>query len=181
MADHTIELFFINGYSFAAILLVLLRKFYSAKSAFFNESINYLGGMLMMSALFFSLIEGRFWFSQWYSGVNYFDVATADNEQIYWRWFLTVLIGIITCIPLNSSRKLRIKNWVILTSIFLINAPFIYHKLILLITNTNRDYVSSSIIHWSFILKETILPSLIVLGTSLTLAFLRSAYKKTQN
>ena len=182
MGNHYFETFIINGYSFASILLMILPLIVKKQKDLFKTSQNYLGIFLIICIAVFISLELTAFLKEWYNGVEYssYSIDTSSDVKILAlpTWFFTILGLLIITIPLNSTKKLRQKKWVIALTILLINFPFLYYKFGILITNLHRDYATSSstLIYFPSFIDQTLIPTIISLGLSLAASSIKKRF-----
>ena len=182
MGNHYFETFIINGYSFASILLMILPLIVKKQKDLFKTSQNYLGIFLIICIAVFISLELTAFLKEWYNGVEYssYSIDTSRDVKILAlpTWFFTILGLLIITIPLNSTKNLRQKKWVIALTILLINFPFLYYKFGILITNIHRDYVtsSSSLFYFPGFIDQTLIPTMISLGLSLAASSIKKRF-----
>ena len=184
MGNHYFETYIINGYSLASILLMLFPLIFKEHKDFFKTSQNYLGIFLIISILLFISLELKAFFQEWYSGVEYssysIDANVNFNMLTIPTWYFTIQILLIIAIPINLTKKLRQNKWVIILTILLINLPFLLYKLLIIIINTNRDYVSSSssVFYLPDFINQTLIPSIICLILSFGASGIKKYFSK---
>ena len=182
MGNHYFETFIINGYSFASILLMILPLIVKKQKDLFKTSQNYLGIFLIICIAVFISLELTAFFKEWYNGVEYSSYSIDTSSDVTMlalpTWFLTILSLLIITIPLNSTKKLRQKKWVIILTILLINSPFLYYKFGILITNMHRDFLPSSntLFYLPGFIDQTLIPSIICLALSLGVSGIKKRF-----
>jgi|NorSeaMetagenome_1021524.scaffolds.fasta_scaffold103053_1 hypothetical protein len=182
MGNHYFETYIINGYSLASILLMLLPLMLKKQNDLFKTSQNFLSIFLIISVIVFVSIEATALFKEWYSGVEYSGYAFETNSDVIMltlpTWYFTLLTLLIIVIPLNATKKLRQKKWVIISTILLINFPFLYNKLIILITSFHRDFATNSnaLFDLRGFINQTLIPSIICLALSLGASVIKKRF-----
>ena len=146
------------------LLPLILKK----QKDLFKTGQNFLGIFLIISVVVFVSIEATTLFKEWYSGVEYSSYSSIEPIGIAIpTWLITILFCLLLIIPINSTKNLRQKKWVIILTILLINSPFLYYKLIVLITNINLDLLSFLPLYFPNFIDKTLIPAIICLALSL--------------
>tara|TARA_Y100001934_G_C11866845_1_gene546841 strand:- start:33 stop:521 length:489 start_codon:yes stop_codon:yes gene_type:complete len=157
------------------LLPLILKK----QKDLFKTGQNFLGIFLIISVVVFLSIEATTLFKQWYSGVEHSSYSSIEPIGIAIpTWLITILFCLLLIIPINSTKNLRQKKWVIILTILLINSPFLYYKFGILITNMHRDFLPSSntLFYLPGFIDQTLIPSIICLALSLGVSGIKKRF-----